>query len=97
MYLVVFYFDVNKLKNELGNDYLDISQAQISEHMIYPFTKLDIFSYIGDESISPVQCVLFVQKLSNKLGWFSRCIQDARLLRIESNEDLMLVISNSVK
>ncbi|MGX2951481.1 hypothetical protein ACWIYZ_08595 [Ursidibacter arcticus] len=96
MYLIVFHFDVEKLKNELGNDYLNISQAQISENMVYPFTKLDTFSYMGDESISPVQCVLVIQNLSEKLNWFSRCIFDARLLKIGSNEDLMLAIKKSV-
>ena len=48
--------------------------------------------YFGDESINAVTCVMVVQKLAKKFPWFSACVKDVRMLRIEENNDLMPAI-----
>ena len=48
--------------------------------------------YFGDESINAVNCVMVVQKLAKKFPWFSACVKDVRMLRIEENNDLMPAI-----
>lgn len=44
--------------------------------------------YFGDETIDAVKCVLVVQKLSETYPWFSTCVKDMRMLRIEESNDL---------
>lgn len=45
--------------------------------------------YFGGDTIDAVTCVLAVQKLAKKYAWFSNCVKDVRMLRIEENNDLM--------
>lgn len=42
----------------------------------------------GGESINAVNCVLIVQKLAKKYPWFSTCVKDIRMLRIDEYNDL---------
>jgi virulence-associated protein VapD len=45
--------------------------------------------YFGDPArVDPVACVLTTQRLANELPWFSACVRDIRMLRIEENNDL---------
>ena len=45
--------------------------------------------YFGDpRSVNAVSCVLAAQRLTSELPWFSRCVRDIRMLRIEENNDL---------
>lgn len=48
--------------------------------------------YFGDDTVDAVTCVLTIQKLSKKYTWFSTCIKDVRMLRIEENNDLTKVL-----
>lgn len=48
--------------------------------------------YFGDETMNAVKCVLAVQALAKKFTWFSTCIKDIRMLRIEENSDLLPAI-----
>ena len=44
--------------------------------------------YFGTEKIDAVRCVLTIQRLANLYPWFSTCVRDVRMLRIEENNDL---------
>ena len=45
--------------------------------------------YFGDPArVDAVTCVLAAQRLATELPWFSRCVRDIRMLRIEENNDL---------
>jgi len=46
----------------------------------------------GNEAINAVSCVAVVQKQAKHFQWFSACIKDIRMLRIEENNDLMPVV-----
>lgn len=92
MYLMVFHFNFDLLQQELGKSHIEYAQEQIMKKIPYSFTQLDTFSYIGDEMINTVQCVLAIQYLEKELVWFRRCLTDARLLKIDSNEDLIIAI-----
>jgi virulence-associated protein VapD len=48
--------------------------------------------YFGNSNIDAVQCVLTVQKLAKQYSWFSICVKDIRMLRIEENNDLKAAI-----
>ena len=42
--------------------------------------------YFGDPArVNAVSCVLTAQRLANELPWFSTCVRDVRMLRIEEN------------
>lgn len=44
--------------------------------------------YFGGETINAVNCVIIIQKLAKLYPWFSTCVKDIRMLRIEENNDL---------
>ncbi len=50
--------------------------------------------YFGGETINAVTCVLAVQRLSQQCPWFSTCVKDIRMLRIEENNDLAPAIQS---
>jgi len=39
--------------------------------------------------IATLSCVLTIQALAKKYPWFTACVKDVRMLRIEENNDLM--------
>jgi virulence-associated protein VapD len=51
--------------------------------------------YFGDERVTPVTCVLAIQELSKRFDWFSSCVRDIRMLRIEENNDLSPAINGT--
>jgi len=45
--------------------------------------------YFGDPGrVNAVTCTLAAQRLASELPWFSACVRDIRMLRIEENNDL---------
>jgi virulence-associated protein VapD len=45
--------------------------------------------YFGEPArVNAVSCVLTAQRLATELPWFSRCVRDIRMLRVEENNDL---------
>ncbi|MBK2297299.1 hypothetical protein [Francisella philomiragia] len=49
-------------------------------------------TFFGDSTINAVTCVVTVQKMSIKYPWLGGYIEDIRMLRVESNDDLMPAI-----
>jgi len=50
--------------------------------------------YFGDPArVNPVSCVLTAQRLASELPWFSKCVRDVRMLRIEENNDLLPAVT----
>lgn len=46
--------------------------------------------YFGDpQRINMVRCMLAARRLARDLSWFSKCVRDIRMLRIEETNDLM--------
>ena len=45
--------------------------------------------YFGDETVTAVKCVLVAQELGKRFPWFTTCVKDLRMLRIEENNDLL--------
>ncbi|HEV3048308.1 MAG TPA: hypothetical protein VGY13_13220 [Solirubrobacteraceae bacterium] len=48
--------------------------------------------YYGNKNTKAVDCVLAVQDLARHLPWFSACVRDIRMLRIEEEDDLSVAI-----
>ncbi len=94
MYAVVFDLDTNCLAdnyhgNSVPNAYGDIRKFMESNDFEWKQGSV----YFGKSSIDAVKCVLAIQKLAKLYPWFSTCVKDVRMLRIEENNDLMPAIS----
>ena len=93
MYAVTFDIDTTCLgdqyhNNSSTNAYGDIRKFMTDNHFIWQQGSV----YFGDETINAVNCVMAVQKLAKQFPWFSACVKDVRMLRIEENNDLMPAI-----
>jgi virulence-associated protein VapD len=90
MYAVVFDIDTNCLNenyhgNSYNNAYGDI--RKFMEQNGFDWQQGSV--YFGKSNIDAVKCVIAIQKLSQTYAWFSTCVKDIRMLRIEENNDLM--------
>lgn len=94
MYAVLFDLDTICLNDNYGgnaynNAYKDIKKYMLENGFIWKQGSV----YFGSEKIDAVTCVILIQKLAKLYPWFSTCVKDVRMLRIEENNDLMPAIS----
>ena len=91
-YAVIFDFNTNCINECYDGSYYD-AHNEVKEFMIdNGFSWEQGGVYLGDETMNSVKCVLFVQALAKKFPWFSTCVKDIRMLRIEENDDLLPAI-----
>ncbi len=95
MYAIVFDMDTENLKemyhgNNFNNAYVDIRNFLTNRG----FDWKQGSTYFGNETIDAVKCVIAVQKLARKYDWFTPCVRDIRMLRIEEDNDLLTAISD---
>lgn len=96
MYAITFDLVVADLKKYYGNPYNN-AYAEIRKLLsTHGFYWVQGSVYFGDDSVNAVTCVVAVQQLTKTYPWFSNCVKDIRMLRIEENNDLMPAV-NSVK
>ena len=55
--------------------------------------NIEYFSTFLAENITAVNCVVVIQKLAQKYSWFSTCVKEVRMFRIEENTDLLPALS----
>ena len=89
MYAVTFDIDTNCLNEQYHNPsatnaYGDIRKFMESNNFNWQQDSV----YFGNKKINAVNCVLIIQKLAKMYPWFSACVKDVRMLRIEENNDL---------
>ncbi len=90
MYAILFDMDTNCLEEQYEGSTYHNSYKLIKDFMLANnFTWKQGSVYFGNDKIDAVSCVLTVQKLAQKYSWFSNCVKDVRMLRIEENNDLM--------
>ena len=85
MYLIIFNIILNV---SYTNAYGDIKRFMTENNFIWQQGSV----YFGNDNITAVSCVLTVQRLARQYPWFSTCVKDVRMLRIEENNDLMPAI-----
>ncbi len=93
MYAVLFDLDTNCLNDCYEGNTYHGAYKLIRDYMLengFVWTQGSV--YFGGETIDAVKCVLTIQKLAQKYAWFSTCVRDVRMLRIEENNDLMPAI-----
>ena len=91
MYAVLIDLDTDSL---LEYEKLNNVNQQIKIYMIengFIWKQGNI--YFGNKNITAVNCVVVIQKLAQKYSWFSTCVKEVRMLRIEENTDLLPALS----
>jgi len=90
MYAITFDIDTNCLGEQYHNDSSTNAYGDIRKFMeANDFEWQQGSVYFGNENINAVKCVMTIQKLSKEYSWFSACVKDVRMLRIEENNNLM--------
>ena len=90
LYAIAFDFVVDDLRTHYSatspnNAYAEVRAILEDEGFAWRQGSV----YFGDPArVDAVTCVLAAQRLSTELSWFSRCVRDIRMLRIEENNDL---------
>jgi len=93
MYAVVFDIDTECLKEQYHNTSIPNAYGDLRKFMESNDFKWQQGSvYFGSDKITAVSCVLIVQRLGREYPWFSTCVRDVRMLRIEENNDLLPAI-----
>ncbi|SER26717.1 Virulence-associated protein VapD [Faunimonas pinastri] len=49
--------------------------------------------YFGNDTVTPVTCVMAVQAMQKRYPWFGKAVSDIRMLRIEEHSDLLPAIA----
>ncbi len=94
MYAIVFDLDTQTLEATYGapswrSAYADVRKALKD----FGFDWQQGSTYFGNDDVDAITCVLAVQDMTSKFGWFGPSVRDIRMLRIEENNDLMPAIS----
>ena len=97
MYAIVFDLDTKSLQDLYGkpswqNAYTDIRVYLQNRG----FENQQGSTYFGDDTVTPVTCVLAVQGITREFDWFAGSVRDIRMLKIEENNDLTPAISDAV-
>lgn len=53
--------------------------------------------YFGTPDSDAVTCIMAVQDLDRRFGWFGRAVRDLRMLRIDEDNDLRPALSNRLR
>lgn len=94
MYAIAFDLDTEALKihyhnSSYSNAYEDIRKI-LEGH---GFSRQQGSVYFGNETVTPVTCVLAVQDVQKTHPWFGKAVRDIRMLRIEEHNDLLPAIA----
>jgi virulence-associated protein VapD len=90
MYALAFDLVIDDLRTRYSetspnNAYADVRAILEDEGFVWRQGSV----YFGAPGrVDAVTCVLAAQRLAGELPWFSLCVRDIRMLRIEENNDL---------
>jgi virulence-associated protein VapD len=95
VYAIAFDMDIEALRQNYGDPY-NKAYAEIKKILVaHGFLWQQGSVYFGDDKINAVTCVLAAIDLAQKLPWFTGCVRDIRMLRIEELNDLMPAVQNA--
>ena len=103
MYAIAFDLDTELLQQHYGNyenpsynnAYAEIRKVLTQKHH---FRWQQGSVYFGDpEKVNAVSCVLAAMDLAKTFDWFTPCVKDIRMLRIEEQNNLMDAIQQAIR
>jgi virulence-associated protein VapD len=93
MYAICFDLDTERLHRHYSGPAPNYGYDEIRRILAkHGFSWQQGSVYFGNESTTPVHCVMAVQAIQRECPWFAKVINDIRMLRIEENNDLMPAI-----
>jgi virulence-associated protein VapD len=95
MYAIAFDLDQEQLRIHYpGNSPTNAYEAIRRELEAFGFVRQQGSVYFGNDHVTPVTCVMAVQALQKRHGWFAKTVSDIRMLRIDEHNDLMPAIGD---
>jgi virulence-associated protein VapD len=92
VYAIAFDMDIESLRLQYGDPYNNAYSEIRRVLQRHGFRWQQGSVYFGGDEIDAVKCVLAAQDLATSLPWFSTCVRDIRMLRIEEFNDLLPAI-----
>ena len=94
MYAIAFDLNQEQLNIHYpGNSPTNAYEAIRGIMEKYGFHRQQGSVYFGNESVTPVTCVMVVQAVQKRHPWFGKAVSDIRMLRIEEHNDLLPAIA----
>ena len=94
MYAIAFDLDIEALKIHYHNASYNNAYEDIRKVFeAYGFARQQGSVYFGNDTVTPVTCVLAVQEAQKTHPWFGKAVRDIRMLRIEEHDDLLPAIA----
>ena len=97
MFAISFDLDIETLRQTYGDPYNNAYREirlLLNEH---GFRWQQGSVYFGNESTTPVDCVLTTYAMVEALPWFASSVRDIRMLRIEATNNLMPAVEFASK
>jgi virulence-associated protein VapD len=92
VYAIAFDMEIESLRLHYGDPY-NAAYTEVKRVLQKHGFKWQQGSvYFGGDEIDAVRCVVAAQDLADSLPWFTNCVRDIRMLRIEEFNDLMPAI-----
>ena len=94
MYAIAFDLEIDVLKAHYPNPSYQNAYEDIRRVLeTHGFARQQGSVYFGNDTVTPVTCVLAVQDVQKHHSWFGKAVRDIRMLRIEEHNDLLPAIS----
>jgi virulence-associated protein VapD len=94
VYAIAFDLDQEQLSIHYpGNTPTNVYEAVRRALEAYGFHRQQGSVYFGNETVTPVTCVMAVQGVQKRYSWFGKVVSDIRMLRIEEHNDLLPAIA----
>lgn len=94
MYAIAFDLEMDALKLHYPNSSYTNSYEDIRKVLeTHGFSRQQGSVYFGNDTVTPVTCVLAVQDVQKTHPWFAKAVRDIRMLRIEEHNDLLPAIA----
>ncbi len=98
MYAIAFDMDTELLKTHYPSPSWQNAYADIKRVLYrHGFSWQQGSVYFGDNRVNAVTCVLAAMDLSSSFPWFSLCVRDVRMLRVEELNDLMPAVQRGIE
>ncbi len=96
MYAIAFDFDTEMLETlypnpSRRNAYSDV-RGFLEEN---GFEHRQGSVYFGDDDLTATECIAIVEDMADEFSWFTPSLRDIRMLRIEENNDLMVILDRT--
>lgn len=93
MYAIAFDFDTDILERLYPNPSWRNAYADVRTFLEENgFEHRQGSVYFGEPDIGATDCIAIVEDMADEFSWFTPSLKDIRMLRIEENNDLMVVL-----